>query len=204
MPRQPGADGSETDGGARSSDTHNVFAGQRVRLRGIEPEDWETFYAWNADSEAARRDWRIPFPVSKEYQRRWAEKQAVQDGADDSFRFVIETFAGEMVGSIVSSRCDRRNGTFTYGLAIGSEHRRKGYASEAIWLLLGYFFGELRYQKVTAHVYSFNEPSLALHEKLGFVREGCLRRMQYTAGQYFDEVIFGMTAEEFAARHGPR
>ncbi len=180
-------------------DAHNVFAGQLVRLRGIEPEDWETFHTWDADSEAARTGYWIPFPGSKERQRQWAAKLATQDGTDDLFFFVIETLAGEIVGSISTHECDRRHGTFTYGVVIAREHQRNGYASEAIRLLLGYFFRELRYQKVTARVYSFNEASLALHERLGFVREGCLRRMRYTNGRYFDEVIFGMTAEEFAA-----
>ena len=86
-------------------------------------------------------------------------------------------------------------------MALGEQYRRQGYASEAITLLLRYFFQELRYQKVTAHVYSFNEPSIKLHEKLGFQQEGRLRRMVYTNGQFFDEVLFGMTAEEFATRY---
>jgi RimJ/RimL family protein N-acetyltransferase len=181
--------------------SRNIFEGQLVRLRGIEPEDWETFHTWNADSEAARTGYWIPFPGSKERERQWAAKLATQDGTDDKFYFVVETLAGEIVGSISANACDRRNSTFSYGIYIARQFWRKGYATEAIRLLLGYFFRELRYQKVTAHVYSFNAASLALHERLGFVREGCLRRMRYTGGQYFDEVLFGMTAEEFAARH---
>jgi RimJ/RimL family protein N-acetyltransferase len=41
-----------------------------------------------------------------------------------------------------------------------------------------------------------------LHEKLGFQLEGRLRRVVYTRGQYYDELYYGMTAEEFAARFG--
>ncbi len=78
------------------------------------------------------------------------------------------------------------------------------YASEAIVLVLRYFFEELRYQKVTVTVYSFNAPSIRLHESLGFQREGCLRRTVFTQGQHFDEIFFGMTVEEFRARYaGP-
>ncbi|HMA35504.1 MAG TPA: GNAT family protein, partial [Chloroflexia bacterium] len=60
-------------------------------------------------------------------------------------------------------------------------------------------FDELRYQKLTVHVYSFNTPSLRLFEQLGFQLEGRLRRTIYTAGQYFDECIYGLTAAELAA-----
>lgn len=41
----------------------------------------------------------------------------------------------------------------------------------------------------------------SLHERLGFRLEGELRRMAFTEGQYFDEWVFGMTAEEFTARY---
>ncbi len=93
--------------------------------------------------------------------------------------------------------CDRRNGTFMYGLGIGREHRRRGYALEATGLVLRYFFEELRYQKGTVHVYGFNEASVRLHEKAGFTMEGRIRRMVYTDGEYHDEIVFGMTAEEW-------
>ena len=76
-----------------------------------------------------------------------------------------------------------------------------GATREAILLVLRYFFGELRYQKVGATVYSFNEPSVRLHEGLGFGQEGRLRRELFTGGQYHDILLFGLTAEDFAARH---
>lgn len=177
-----------------------IFEGKLVRLRGVEPADWETLFAWNQDTESERSMYFIPFPTSKEEVRQWVAKMALQRGEDDRFFFIIETLAGEVVGSITTSSCDRRNGAFSYGVGVTAAYRRKGYASEAVTLLLNYFFRELRYQKATAHVYSFNEASIGLHERLGFVREGRLRQMIYTDGRYFDEILFGMTAEEFSAR----
>ena len=62
---------------------------------------------------------------------------------------------------------------------------------------VGYYFRELRYQKLMATVYSFNERSLRMHEKLGFTFEGRLRRTVFTNGRYYDQLYFGMTSEEF-------
>lgn len=175
----------------------NFWEGSIVRLRAIEPSDWETFFEWNQDTDAAMRSYYLPFPQSREAVKRWAEKTSTQPPERDAFFLVIETLDNEIAGSISTHSCEPRNGTFKYGLAIREEHRRKGYAAEAVRLLLRYYFGELRYQKVTASVYSFNEPSIRLHEKLGFKLEGRLRRMIYTQGSYFDELLFGITAEEF-------
>jgi len=112
---------------------------------------------------------------------------------------VIENREGVAVGGIGTHDCDRRTGTFSYGLNVLSAHRRNGYASEAIRILARYFFRELRYQKLTVDVYDFNEPSIRLHECLGFQREGCLRRMGFTDGHHFDLLMYGITADEFAA-----
>ncbi|MGH2508259.1 MAG: GNAT family N-acetyltransferase, partial [Ktedonobacteraceae bacterium] len=92
-------------------------------------------------------------------------------------------------------------GSFCYGINTKQEHRGKGYASEAILLVLRYYFQEMRYQKVTVRVYSFNEPSIKLHEKLSFQQEGRIRRTVFTKGHYYDELLYGMTAEEFAEKH---
>lgn len=178
----------------------NIWQGSRVRLRAVEPGDWTEFYDWNLDSEQARRSYAIPFPRSQAAQERWTAEEALRRPEGDAFRFVIESLDGQFAGTINTHSCDQRSGTFKYGLAVREAHQRKGYASEAIRLVLRYFFAELRYQKCTAHVYSFNDPSIQLHERLGFQLEGRLRRMVYTDGQYHDEIIFGITAEEFLTR----
>ena len=89
----------------------------------------------------------------------------------------------------------------------GNAHEDKGNieqaiadASEAIRLVLRYYFDELGFQKCNVGVYSFNEASIRLHEKLGFTREGVQRRSIFTRGQYYDNILFGITAEEFHAR----
>jgi RimJ/RimL family protein N-acetyltransferase len=182
---------------------HKYFwQGERVRLRAIEPEDAETFFNWNFDSETARQvDYLWP-PTSMAASRDWAQKLATQEIKDDLMHCVIEDREGNRVGLINSHSTNRRTGTFAYGIAIGEEYRGRGYASEAVILLLRYFFEELRYQKVTVNIYACNPASITLHERLGFQREGCLRRMVYTRGTFFDEYFYGMTCEEFAHCYG--
>ena len=100
--------------------------------------------------------------------------------------------------------CDPRNGTFSYGLYVAPEYRRRGCASEAVLILLRFFFDERRYQKVDAGVYEYNEASIALHETLGFKLEGRSRRLHFSAGKYHDLLRYGMTVEEFHEHHGSR
>lgn len=179
----------------------SIWKGKLVRLRGVEPEDWEALYTWSLDTELDRMSHTTIFPPSKEhYRKRTAERAATYSDENDIFRWMIENMDGELVGTINSIQTDRRHGTFGYGLGINRPFWRKGYASEAIFLVLRFFFHELGYQKANVQVYAFNEASLGLHRSLGFKEEGRLRRMVYTNGQYHDEIHFGMTREEFEER----
>jgi RimJ/RimL family protein N-acetyltransferase len=175
-----------------------LFEGKKVRLRAVEASDWELHYQWNLDSDNGRMTDEIWFPTSRAFVQEWVERESKRREEEDAFRFQIETLAGVLVGTINTNNCNLRCGTFNYGLAIHPNHRRKGYASEAIGLVLHYYFGERRYQKVNAEVYSFNAESIGLHKHLGFTLEGRLRRMIYSGGTFHDKLIYGLTQEEFA------
>ncbi|MFI6094568.1 GNAT family N-acetyltransferase [Lentzea sp. NPDC051213] len=180
----------------------SAWVGERVRLRGVEPEDWEAFHRFDENSVDMRRGDRIHPPRSAARQRQWAEQAALKDPDQDRFMYAIESLAdGVLVGMLSTSELDHRAGRFMYGVAIGSDHKGRGYASDAVPLLLNFMFGERRFHKCEASVWAFNEPSLALHRKLGFREEGRLRDHEYFAGRHHDVVLFGVTAPEFAARH---
>ncbi len=177
----------------------SIWEGSLVRLRAVEPSDAEAHFRWNQDSEMARRLDYIRLPQSRKATERWAESASLRKHSGDDFHFEVETLGGELVGSVAAHHCDQRNGTFQIGVAIMAEHQRRGFAREAVTLLMNYYFRELRYQKAMVFVASFNEASLRLCERLRFQQEGSLRRMIYTDGRFFDEIVFGMTVEEFAA-----
>ena len=175
----------------------NFWQGRLVRLRGVEPSDAETFAHWNLDSEAAREVDFVWPPVSLAQIRHELEGVSLRKLEADAFTWVIEDADAQAVGSIATHTCDHRRGVFRYGLVVAREHRRRGYAAEAVPLVLKYYFEELRYQKCLVGVHSNNPASVALHEKLGFVREGTLRRMVYTGGRFYDEYHYGMLSEEW-------
>ena len=175
----------------------NIFQGKLVRLRAVELVDWEGAYLSNRDStEGGRTTDEIWFPMSQEQAHAWAEEQAKNGAHEGAFRFMIDRLDGVTVGNISTHGINRRVGSFMYGLG-APQFRRGGFASEAIRLVLRYYFWERRYRKVTAEVYSFNTPSIWLHERLDFTSEGSLRRMVYTGGEFYDALFYVMTREEF-------
>ena len=171
----------------------NYWEGRKVRLRSIEPEDYPFFYEWNLETGTQKNLAWIWFPTSLNSVKDWALKKSLTKTENDDHFFVIETIDGAPVGSISANSINKLDGVFRYGVGIIKGERQKGYASEAIKIFLNYYFNELRYNKVNASVYAFNEHSIILHEKLKFKQEGKLRATKYTDGKYWDEIIFGMT-----------
>ncbi|MFM9703006.1 MULTISPECIES: GNAT family N-acetyltransferase [Streptomyces] len=181
----------------------SFWTGNRIRLRGIEPDDWTAFMRFAVDEE--RMGDLLNPPRSAEGFRAWTKEQAAAKSDGDCFQLAIEDVdAGETVGAVGSYQADARAGWFEYGVTIGADHRRKGYAAEAVVMLLRFMFAERRYHKCEARIFAHNEASLALHRRLGFVEEGRLRDRVFLAGRHRDLVVMGMLADEFAQRHAPR
>ena len=178
----------------------NFWQGDKIRVRAVEPSDWEHFYFCNLVSErGAHLDFLWP-PISKDLVKKDTERDSLYRMENDIFKGVIENLKGEIVGSIGTHHIDRRVGVFSYGLAIDHLHQRKGYATEAILLVIKYYFEELRYQKCNVKVHSNNASSIVLHEKLGFKQEGRIRNTVFTQGTYFDSLWYGLTLEEWKQR----
>lgn len=179
----------------------NYWEGKLVRLRPVEPADAPAHHAFNNSLDYDLIDKRYP-PGSLTRVEEWAGRKGQEGFDDQNFTFQMEAVAtDELVGSIATHHCDQRTGVVSYGLHVLGEHRGKGYAKDAICLVLRYYFQELRYQKANVGVYDLNAPSKALHRSLGFIEEGRLRRSVFTRGEWWDFLWFGLTVEEFRDLH---
>ncbi|MEM6430833.1 MAG: GNAT family protein [Deinococcota bacterium] len=175
----------------------NYWQSKTIKLRALEASDLDFFIALNQDTQRSQFiDWLRP-PRSTIAIEHWLKEKAQQNMQDFQYQWMIESLEGQTVGSIVTHSCDSRAGTFSYALDVLNKFQRRGYASEAIKLILNYYFQELRFQKVTVAVHSNNVASIELHQHLGFQHEGRHRRMVFSEGTYYDLEWFGLTTEEY-------
>lgn len=180
----------------------DMWTGERIRLRGVEPGDWEDFRDLARNTLDARNADLVEPPRSDEGFRAWTADRAGRPPGGDAFRLVVEVLDGHaFAGAVTVGEIDSRAGRFRTGIEISREHRRRGYAAEATRLVLTYMFAEQRHHKCEVEVYAFNDASLALYRRLGFVEEGRLRQHEYFAGAHHDVVLFGITADEHWATH---
>ena len=183
-------------------DSNDYFwQGEEIRLRPMRKEDAVLWLAESTDSEGIRfLNPGIELPKSAKDAESFAEKYADFNNSEERIMFSIETLDGELVGGINLNGIDQRNGTFNIGMRLYRPFRGKGYAMEAKTILLRYAFYELRLQKYNTRCLETNEAMIRHAKRLGCQQEGRIRRSVFTNGRYYDDLLFGLTKEEFEAR----
>jgi RimJ/RimL family protein N-acetyltransferase len=176
------------------------WQGEKVRLRPFRAKDAERTFASSLDSPSRQLlQLGVELPTSVALERASLDKYSGCRDVDGVIVFAIEDPAGEHIGGVSLHSRDEKNGLFSFGIVIDRHHRGQGYAADAVRLVLRYGFWERRYQKCNSACSHTYEASIRLHKKLGFLEEGRRRRQVFFNGEYHDDVLFGLTREEFDA-----
>lgn len=83
------------------------------------------------------------------------------------------------------------------GYFIEPAHQGKGLASEAVFAMLGFCFGELALHRVQALIDPANLASRRLVERLGFREEGRLREHLRVNDVWRDDLVYALLQPEF-------
>lgn len=83
---------------------------------------------------------------------------------------------------------------FSIGYWVRASEQGRGYVTEAVRTLTAYVFEVLRAQRIEIVCDARNTRSIAVAERVGFVREGRLRNLWRRAdGTLPDEVVYALT-----------
>ncbi len=85
------------------------------------------------------------------------------------------------------------------GYHIGKQFNGHGYMTKALEIALKIAFQELKFHRVTSEVNPENKASLRVLEKVGFIKEGYLRKNLKVADEWCDHVCMALLEEEFFA-----
>ncbi len=180
------------------------WQGQLTRLRPPTPDDAETSWLSMLDSPSRQLlQLGVELPITVAQRAEHLARFAGGKDVDGLILFTIETLEGENVGGLSYHSRDRKNGNFSFGVTIHRAHWRKGYAADATRILLRYGFLERRYHKCNSSCVAGNSGSIQLHLALGFHEEGRRRDVVYYNGRYYDELLFGLTGDEFEVADAP-
>ena len=165
--------------------------GADVELRTVELED-TSFLQELINDPAVRARLHSSRPISTHQEHNWIESI----GEDGDVRLLV-CDDDEPVGIVSLEPPDDVWGRAEIAYMIAPEAWGNGYATDAVDALCRYAFTERRLNKLYASVYATNDASTRVLEKVGFQKEGTLRREAFLEGEYVDVHRYGLLAAEW-------
>jgi len=136
----------------------------RVKLRRFIRTDLEHRCTWPTYEEPVfgHLNLRLDTPRQRDawFQREWTARQP--------FWFAVEDENGRLIGSITLRDVSRWRRTTRLGIHLHPNRLDRGYGTEALRLLIDYYFTALRYRLLKLDVAAYNKRAIRCYEKLGF------------------------------------
>lgn len=168
-----------------------TLTGPKVRLRALELSDIDLLYEWENDCSI----WMLSnttAPVS-----RFVLEQYLLNAHQDIYttkqlRLMIEAQTGRKyipVGLIDLFDFDPNHLRAGIGVLIVEKFRRRGFAAEALGLLVDYCFEVLNLHQIFCHVNVSNTASLRLFKSKGFQNSGRLKQWHRGENSWSDVFV---------------
>jgi RimJ/RimL family protein N-acetyltransferase len=110
---------------------------------------------------------------------------------------LVARLGGDVVGLLdfVGGSLAEETHAGTFGVSVDREHRGQGVGTALIEGLLAWA-PEHGIRRIQAWAWANNPGSIALYERLGFVREGTCRRAIVSDGEYVDVVLLARLLDD--------
>ena len=181
-----------------SEATFTQIESERLWIRRFKDSDLASFMAYRNDSKVARyQSWDSC--DDQEARAFIREMQSAEPGVPGEwFQFAIESKQTQDLIGDCGLRVDEVEPyRAEIGFTLAREYQGKGFASEAVSVLLDYAFDTLGLHRIVAIADCRNAPSVALLERLDLRREGHFLENIWFKGRWADEYLYAVLKDEW-------
>ncbi len=173
----------------------------RLQINALRPTDAPVLFGYRADPEVARfQSWR---PANLAEVGDFIAAQASADMAEGWFQRAIRLRqGGDLIGDIGIHMAAEVEASIEFGISIAPAWQQQGYAGEALKALFAWVFGTLGRHRIHASVDPRNLASMAMLRSLGMRQEAHFRKSLWFHGEWADDVVFAMLAQEWSSHRG--
>jgi diamine N-acetyltransferase len=172
---------------------NNLLHGTNIHLRMPEPKDIDLLYQWENDLTV----WRVSttvVPFSRFQMEQYVMNSQHDIYSERQLRLMIDLVESngpaKTIGCIDLFDFDPLNRRAGVGILIIPEAREKGYASEALGLLIRYSFEILQLHQLYCNITRGNDPSIRLFTNSGFAQIGIKKDWRIIDNNWADEIMF--------------
>jgi RimJ/RimL family protein N-acetyltransferase len=176
----------------------------RLLMRPFEDGDLDQLHAMQSDPDVVRfLYWETRSVADVREQLERLKPMTGIDPDSDSLRLAaLRRDTGELVGDYSLRLASREHRQGEIGFITHPAHQGHGFATEGSELLLRLGFEVLGLHRVFGSCDARNTASARVMERLGMRREAHFRHNEIFKGEWGDELIYAILADEWAARHG--
>lgn len=169
----------------------------RLVLREVTNKDAHDIYQYLSDEVVMKYYGLAPFESLKEAKGEIAWYQDIFH-QNTGIRWGI-TLKGtdKVIGSCGFLNYTKEHARAEVGAELAKEYWRTGIVSEAFQAILAFGYKEMELMRIQALIEPENMASIKLAEKNGFIREGLLRKYEYTNGKFDDLLIYSILRDEY-------
>jgi len=168
----------------------NTLLGKNIKLRALEKEDLNFLY----QIENNESFWQVSHtqtPFSKYMLKLYLENAHLDIYQAKQLRLIIEENSTNLqVGMIDLFDFNPKHKRAGIGILIHPDFQEKGYAFEALSLLINYTFTHLDLHQLYANITDDNNKSISLFEKNNFVKTGIKKDWIFTNNNYKNEILY--------------
>lgn len=176
-----------------------MIHGKQVFLRALEPDDADSYFQWINDPETNEMR-GLYHPTSRDQSIEWVRDQSKSKA--DALTLAIEIPIHEggrtEIGFIGLRSVCARSRRAELWIYLGDKSRwGKGYGEDAVHALCRYAFFEMNLFRIWMECDPEHTRAVHCYEKVGFQKEGILRKAYFRRGQFRDTCIMGLLRDEF-------
>lgn len=173
----------------------NTLQGEHINLRALEPEDLQFLF----ETENNESFWEVSYtqvPFSKFLLKQYLENAHLDIFEAKQLRLIIEEKnTSKPVGMIDLFDFNPQHKRAGIGILIDTGNQHKGFASEALQLVINYCFSHLNLHQLYANITSENTKSIQLFTKHNFTKVGVKKDWIFNHKTYKDEILFQLINE---------
>ena len=171
-----------------------MLIGENIALRALEPSDLDLLYDWENDSSIWKVSQTIT-PFSRHVLSKYLDNANQDIFTAKQLRLMIKK-KNLSIGTIELFDYDPVNSRAGVGIWIAEKsEREKGYAKEALKLIIEYSFKHLKLNQLYCNISSTNKISINLFSSLDFMLVGVKKKWNKTEDGWEDELFFQLLCD---------
>lgn len=177
---------------------------ERLILRPFTTDDFDDLYDIHSRPEVTRYLYwepRDPQSTRQVLERRIRASALGVEG--EALQLAVELPGiGKVIGDILLIWVSREHRQGEVGYVFHPDYGGHGYATEAARVMLRLGFDDLRLHRIAGRLDGRNAASARVLERLGMRREAHFRQNEFVKGEWTDEMVYAMLADEWRAGAG--